>query len=271
MAIAATRCSVCSFDAGFPNVRYANRPEEREALEKRVEVAEVAAAARGTTRALNGLREALTRTNAVMNRRLTPLQLWVRSNNPIFRNFYNEIEEGRQAVEDRWNNQRASAENTINPSFYRELSIAALSLDGGGLTYYGPYTVTLRENIVAHKASVFEENPFYFNERHGVISGHEPPVGYRAAWDVRDQLGIAKLHSRVTPEMASDAEFATLIMAPDRDRAECDFIEVHIYAGVHREAIQRVSGPRPEDPVDKVFWDDVAYRLTQIGAEVEEL
>lgn len=238
---------------------------------QRVDAAEVAAASRSASIALGALRVALASTHAVMNRHLTPLQIWVRSNNPIFRNFYDEIEEGRQAVEDRWNTQRASAENTINPTFYKQLSIAALSLDGRGLTYYGAYTVTLRTNIISHKATVFEENPFYFNERHGVISGREPPCGYRADWLSRDQLGIAKLHSRVTPEMSSEAEFSNLIMAPDRDKDDCDFIEVHIYAGVHRDAIQRVSGPRPEDPVDRIFWEDVVHRLTEIGAEVEEL
>lgn len=232
--------------------------------------ARAAAQARSALGAVDRLHGALDRTKAVMNRHLTPLQIWLSSNNPTFRNFYHEIEEGRVGTEDRYNKQRATVDNSVNPGFFRELSVAALSLDGSGLTHYGAYTVRLRTGLIANRSSVFEENPFYFCEHHGVVSGSETPLGYRAVWAERADLGVAKLQAKVMPHMAGDDAFAQIIMGPNRDDPDCDFIEVHIYDGVHRDAIESVAGPKPTGSMEEIFWDDVKAKLAALGATVEE-
>jgi hypothetical protein len=161
---------------------------------------------------------------------------------------------------------RISAENTVSPNFYNELSYGALSLDSFGMEYYGPYCVVLNEQLIAHRASVFEENPFEFNRRHSVISGQMPPAGHRAPWARRDQLAVGKLAAKITSGMR-DADFPDVLIEPRRAEADCDFIEVHIYGPIHKAAIKHVTGPVPTMRPDRAIWNQVKRKLKDLGAD----
>lgn len=265
-----TRCPTCSYDVGFPNVRFATRKTEADALEVRLKDAMRQAADRGSLSKLEEFGAATSSSKAVMNRHMATLQNWLRGSNPLFNNFYTEIEAGREVNEDTYNRQRAAAENTINPIFYRELNIAALTLNNIGMTYYGAYSVLLRDANIRHRATVFEENPFNFNQRHGVVSGTDAPPGYRAPWADRGKLAMAKLQPWIDSE-TTEAQFSALLMGQDGTDENCDFIEVHIYDPIHKAAIERVAGPRPTDDVEALFWDDIKRRLEALGAEAVDL
>jgi hypothetical protein len=242
---------------------------ERSALEERVASAEAKAAANNAQAELSAFREITARSEAVMNRRLGTLSGWINGDNPNFVNFYQQVEIlGRAPNGSGWDDQRGAAEATINPIFYRDLNVAALTLDGEGTTYYGEYSVLLRSVTIEGRSSVFEENPFIFNGRHHVVSGRQPPAGYRAPWNARESLCVAKLGARLTSGM-TDADFARLVLGPDRTSDTCDFVEVHIYGPINRMAIARVSGPEPTEQPDRLLWRQVTRRLKELGADVE--
>jgi hypothetical protein len=137
-----------------------------------------------------------------MNRRLDDLHSWSVSSSPFFASFHSQVRDGAIAARDNgWDEQRISAENTINPFVFEKLQVAALSLDDLGMTYYGLYCVTLREKFIANRASVFEENPFIFCKKHSVFSGGFPPLGYRATWANRAALARAKLGHEIQIEL----------------------------------------------------------------------
>lgn len=231
-------CVVCQKDAGFPNVRRAEKPDEVTALEARVRSAQLSAEQRGATAQLDSFVAAVAKSNAVMNRRLDQLQTWLTSDSPFFSSFHPQIRDGAIVARDNvWDEHRISAENTINPIYYVDLQIAALTLDDEGLIYYGPYGVGLKERLIAERASVFEENPFIFCQKHAVISGKPPPPGYRATWQARSELAKAKLGSKISSSTLS-TDFPTILMGADRTSDKCDFIEVHIYERIHKSTIE---------------------------------
>jgi hypothetical protein len=263
-------CLSCQADAGFPNVRRADKADEVSALAARVQESDVSAAARGAYNALNDFESAVSQCWAVMNRRLDGLHSWAVSASPFFASFHSQIREGAIAARDNlWDEQRTSAENTVNPIYFEKLQVAALSLDDLGMTYYGEYCVRLREKLIANRASVFEENPFIFCKKHSVYSGGSPPLGFRATWSNRGRLARAKLGQKVQTNTVAD-EFAEILISPNRESDKCDFIEVHIYEKVGRDAIDTVSGPVPLDQDDRLLWKQIKRKLEPLGVKVQE-
>lgn len=266
----ARMCPSCQTDAGFPNVRRASKSDEISALATRIHQVDVSAKARGALAALDRFEQAVNCSHAVMNRRLDDLHTWSVSASPFFASFHPQLRDGAIFARDNgWDDQRISAENTVNPIYFDKLQIAALSVDDLGMSYYGKYCVTLREKFIAQRASVFEENPFLFCKRHSVVSGGQPPVGYRATWADRGRLARAKLGHKVQPDTAVD-DFSELLMSADRDSDKCDFIEVHIYEKVGRDAIELVSGPNPIDSEERLLWGQTKRKLQSIGIAIHE-
>jgi hypothetical protein len=262
-------CHVCGTDVGFPNVRAANIPPEREALEARVNAAWASARATGSETKLKEFESAVRNASAVMNRSAGALFGWVNGPSPLFKSFHRQVEEDGRPVDAEWDQQREAAESTINPFVYRELIFAALSLDGTGMTYYGPYAVTLRTVTIEDRSSAFEENPFVFNKRHHVVAGQAPPPGYRAKWSEKSQIAVAKLHSKVRTS-TSEKDFPSILMEERRGESDCDFVEVHIYGTVNREGIAQVVGPQPPRRPDQLLWRQAKRRLKELGAVVIE-
>jgi hypothetical protein len=137
-------CLSCQTDAGFPNVRRAEKPDEKAALEIRLRNAGVSAQARGAAEVLDEFELAVSQSNAVMNRRIDDLHTWMTSASPFFASFHSQVRDGAIAARDNgWDEQRTSAENTIHPIYFEKLQFAALALDDLGMSYYGDYCVRL--------------------------------------------------------------------------------------------------------------------------------
>lgn len=147
--------------------------------------------------------------------------------------------------------------------------MAALSPNGRGMEYYGPYLVKLNLDLIKNRLSLFEENPFYFCKKNNIISGTTVSAGHRCTWKNRGSLAVAKLESKVSADMSEEA-IENALMEQRGNFADCDFIEAHIFGSIHVQCIESVSGPVPTDPADKLIWDLVKLRLSDLGAEVEE-
>jgi hypothetical protein len=262
-------CAVCNTDAGFPNVRVAGRESEAAALTARYDDAKVSAKARNIVSELKAFEDAVASSKAVMNRSLGALSDWLNGSSALFLSFHNQVKhQGRVPNDTDFDQQREAAEAAINPYCYQELSFAALTLDGRGTTYYGPYSVTLKSVTIEDRASVFEKNPFYFNKIHHVVAGQPPPRGYRSPWDGRERLAVAKLQAQIASGCAA-AEFPNILMEGRRDESDCDFVEVHIFGPVNRLGIEHIVGPEPTIRADRLVWKQVARKAKEYGAVVE--
>jgi tetratricopeptide (TPR) repeat protein len=236
-------CPVCGQDAGFPNVRRAERLEESAALLVRLEDAYKAATARRSELQLKAFESAVDGSEAVMNRSLGALLSWTAEGGPLLTTFHSQVRAGARLLQDnQWDEQRISAENTINPRYFEDLNLSALCLDRTGMQHYGPYAVTLKTSLISYRTSVFEENPFLFNRRHTVYSGDKCPVGYRATWENRSKLAAAKLAPKINQD-TTNSHFPAMLLAQDTTNAgDDDFIEVHTYGPLHQRTIQHVMG-----------------------------
>jgi hypothetical protein len=126
----------------------------------------------------------------------------------------------------------------------------------------------LKSVTIDERASVFEQNPFFFCKTHHVIAGQAPPPGYRATWGERGRLAVAKLQANITPACQADS-FADILMEPRRHESDCDFVEVHIFGPINRLGIERIIGPEPTGRVDRQTWKQAVRKAKEYGAIVE--
>ncbi len=263
-------CPVCHRESGFPNVKVAGSSKEAAALSIRYNDALASAKARNVIAEVHAFESAVaTSSKAVMNRSLGALSNWLNGDSPMFYSFYHQVNYlGRTPAETDWDQQRGAAEAAINPIYYQELNYAALTLDGRGMDYYGPYAVTVRSLIIDERASVFEQNSFYFCKTHHVLAGQAPPPGYRATWGDRGRLAVAKLQPTIAPGCGADG-FAGILMEPRHNASDCDFVEVHIFGPINRLGIERIVGPEPTTRADRQVWKQAVRKAKEYGAVVE--
>lgn len=114
---------------------------------------------------------------------------------------------------EQWDVVRELADTVLFPGYKKDMRFAALSLNGIGLSNYGSCSIALRDEMIAHRASVFEENSALFMERHEIKISRRPnlPKGYRAAWDERALLCVAKLSQKIDSATHSD-EYSELLL-----------------------------------------------------------
>jgi tetratricopeptide (TPR) repeat protein len=139
--------------------------------------------------------------------------------------------------------------------YKKRIHYAALTLDGRALSSYGECSVLLRESMIAHRSSVFEQNSLLFMKRHNVklFEVDRLPVGHRAAWADRGRLAVAKLASQITSRTKKD-EFASTLMhaATNRTEALSAYEEVSrehpqdVFAKTGRAEVLKAMGKLPE-------------------------
>jgi len=263
-------CPYCQTDVGFPNVRAASQKIETEALNERFKNALVSARARKCEEILLDFGNAAARSSAVISRSLSAIQTLVSSERALYISFYRQVESGSRLPEDNaWDRGRLAVDSTLFPLYHPEIVFAALSLDGLGPHSYGTYTIILRENMILQRATVFEENSFSFCQaKHKIVVGDPIPPGYRAQWDSRGLIAMAKLHDKLESSTTKE-EYPGILLTQNPDPTAEDFIEVHIYGPIHRAAIERIKGPLPKSREDKVILRSIKKKLDEIGAVAE--
>lgn len=261
-------CPACQADVGFPNVRAASAPNELAELGRRVEDAWVSGRARKCEAVLREFEAAVLHSKAVICTSLSRVQQLVSSDSSLYAAYYRQLEAGVRIPEDNyWDRGRCAVDQALFPNYARDIVFGALSMDGRGLTSYGPYVILLREALIHHRASVFEENPFLFARKHRVVAGDTIPAGYRATWADRSQLAVAKLHSRISAT-TRPGDFAAILLNESKTHSDHDFIEVHIFQAIHRRAIERVIGPAPKHG-EGALHRSLRRKLAEVGADLE--
>lgn len=226
------------------NVRRASRSAERAALQARYDKAFAATADRAE--AIRAFEAEVAQAKAVMVLSLNKLMPLARGNLTIypayadlanlrFSRCHNDVERPN------WDVRRVQAEAELlgGMEFIGRLHYAALSTNGSGLTSYSegdaPVTATLREKMIASRASVFEMNSGLYLER----GRSKFPAGWRATWEERGKLGIAKLAKRITKDTQS-AKFARILLSRGATSLNDKFIEVHIFGTMTVSTFEKI-------------------------------
>ncbi len=269
--LAEEHCPHCGRPGLYPNVRAAEQPEEQKALDRRYQDSVDQATARGCPQ-LADFETAMAEAQAVIARPLEEAARLASKDNEIYGTFYQWADSGiRLPKGDKWDTLRALADDALFPNFRKGIRFAALTVDGKGLANYGECFLLLREDMIAHRASVLEENAVGFMRRHGgeVFTDGELPKGYRAIWAERGKLAVAKLADQLQPDTDRDS-FPGLLLAQGTTTEDDSFVEVHIWGPMTRRSLARVvMAQRPTRRGSRVMLKGLREKLAKVGVELE--
>ena len=271
LAAHAPNCPNCGIQVGYPNVRAANREVEVEQLNVRLQAALASADVRGCRENLDAFGIALLSSRAVMARNISVLGVIVSSDRALYTTYHEQVRAGSRIPEDNNADQvRGQIESAFFPNYYQHINYAALSLDGRGIDWFGGYYITFKEKMIQLRTSVFDENVFDFADHHALPLNRPPPTGYRSTWGRRNELGVAKLSSRLRPDTQPADYPALLLHQPAEGAARCDYVEVHIYGPLSGSAIESVRAPKPTNRTDGAIWMGIREQLEALGVAVDE-
>lgn len=268
----ADRCPHCGRPGNFPNVRAAERPEEKAAVEKRLEDARRRADGAGTRALLDALERRAEASQAVLCKHVSEVQRLASSEKQGIASYYQLIEaEARLPDGDDWDFLRRQADAALFPGYEKHIRFAALSLDRTGVRNYGACSMTFRTDYIAHRSTVFEENSAVFVKPIPVERLRKALIGQRASWSDRGKLAAAKLDARgqLTPH-TQETDLPSILLRQGPTSAEDEFIEVHVHGPMTIRTVEHVEiRPRPGDrlsPPDLVALDD---KLARLGVKLE--
>ncbi len=266
------RCPHCAQPGLFPNVRAAHLPEETTALEHRYNTAMEQARLTGSDTVLCDFENTvLSDSKAVINRPLAEVTRLANSNKELYATFYQLTRSGiRLPSGDKWDILRSTADDALFPGYKDDIRFSALSLDGLGLFTYGECSVVLKDNMIAHRASVLEENSVMFMETHNISmsQAHTLPRGYRATWAERGKLCAIKATSDISPH-TQRKHFAGILLRHGKTTADDKFVEVHIWGPISSHTFDRVIVKRPKGRANRVTLKALQEDLANSGIKVE--
>lgn len=237
------RCPHCARPALYPNVFTAEDAAEVDALRQRHQLARQDGLARGADAAIENFEAAIANTRAVIARPVNELQRLTTSDNEVYATFYQLLKaKVKLPTGEKWDALRGVADEALFSGYKEQIRFAALSLDGVGLMNYGKCFIILRTEMIAHRASVFEENSVLFMDHQNIMmrDADKLPHGYRATWENRDRLCVAKLAAKIDAATLPDA-YSGLLLRQGTTSEEDDFVEVHIWGPLTIRTIEEVS------------------------------
>lgn len=144
--------------------------------------------------------------------------------------------------------------------------------------------------MIAHRASVLDENSVLFVERHGVATGKGAgppstvpvgavspggaappgavPPGYRAIWADRGRLCAAKLHPRIDAG-TGPVEYSRLLMRQASAPEDHEFVEAHIFGPMTVRTFEEVSVSKRKKKADNVSIKWLERELKKFGVTVK--
>jgi hypothetical protein len=265
------RCPHCAQPGLFANVRAADNAEERSALSRRYKEATTDAAKRGVKRVLKNFEKAVTKSQAVIARSLSELQRLATSDNELYATYHQLVEAGlRPPAGETWGILRVLTDDTLFPGYKQHIRFAALSLNHIGLRNYGECSLVLRDNMIAHRASVFEENSVVWmaRQRIGLSDVDKLPKGYRAVWSERAKLAVAKLAGKIEPSTPQNSH-SSLLLQQGATPADDQFIEVHIWGPMTVRTFEHVTIKQPQRPANRIILKALQEKLQKAGVTLE--
>lgn len=258
-------CPHCGHQGPPPNVKAAHAAEERQVLEQRYQAALQEAADRGCREVVESFEIALQSSKAVINRRLADLERLATSDREIYASYYQRLgAELQSPAGDSWDRWRRMADATLFPLYEERIRFAALTLDGLGAQSYGECSLVLREEMIARRTTLFEDNSAVFlRDRDFKL-----PPGHRAIWEDRSRLAVAKLapaiHAGTNP-----ADFPGLLLQQGATPEEDRFVEVHIWGPVTARTCQYAILIPKGGKAGRAFRKALRARLAAVGVQLE--
>ena len=208
------RCVVCGEPLVAPNVRAAAQVVEVEALHKRAEAAREQANEANCGVIFEQFQESCRGSQAVLCRELPEAKVVLLSDDRMFATYYNLVQaRGRRSEDSEIDHLRRLADRVLFPRYEAKIHFAALSLNCRGATSWGSCCLTLTDEFIEDRSTVFEENCVFFCKNNLSGFGDTIDPGFRATWRDRHVLAAAKLGGRLMPSH-TEADFAAILFRP---------------------------------------------------------
>ncbi|MCR4378655.1 MAG: hypothetical protein NUV50_11265 [Rhodospirillales bacterium] len=249
-----------------------------QALNNRLAHAEKETDARNCKNVLNDFGAAVEHSNVAISQPLALIAQLIKNQNHLYSTFYNQ-RDGRQRLpeENKYDLRRESVDTSFFPHYHDHIVFGALTLNDQGPPEYGGHSIILKEEMIAHRASVFDSNTYIFAEKHNLRITAPIPYGYRSSWSDRGKLAKAKLHHKIS-QTTQQSDYANILMGVASDDRNTDFLEVHIYRGFNRNAVKKVmftkanmSGKSTAGSADKLMFKSLKKTLDDLGILHEEV
>lgn len=268
-------CPHCARPAHYPNLYEAGTDEERQALEARYANAVEAARSDGSEAVLQAFEAAASASKAVIARSFGDIMRLASGPDQVLSTYHQLIDAGNRLFsdDDAYNRLRTVADPAIFPGYRKDIRFAALSLNEVGLPHYGDYFIVLKDRMIAHRSTVFEENSVDWVVKENwtfadVFYGRAPVApGYRAGWADRGKITVAKLASKITTA-TQDSDFAGLLLTPGSGGKD-EFMEVHIWGPITVRAIEAVTMRRSHREARELMREADVELLAKAGVEVK--
>ena len=268
----ATCCPHCGRPGIFWNVIDANDDGERAELQNRYSVAKTEALARGADRVVDDFENAIVSSMAVIARSDVDVHRLANSPKQLYGTYYQQLDAGLRLPDgDEWDVAREITDSLLFPKYKEQMRFAALSLDGIGLSNYGLCSVTLRDDLIAHRTSVLEENSVLFMERHEVKVSRKPdiPKGFKGVWTERNKLCVAKLAGRIDSATTPN-QYSSLLLKQGVSPREDEFVEVHIFGPITVLTMSNVAVTIPEPGPRRTIVKALKSKLAKHGVSITE-
>jgi len=261
------RCPHCALPGLFPNVRAAERPEEKKALTDRYQESIEKAISRGCQDVVKDFEAAISSSQAVITRSITETSRLISSDKQLNATYYELLEAGvRLPSGNEWDAIREVVDSALFPYYKKYISFGALSLEGIGFSNYGECSLILDEHMIAHRATVFEENSIIFMKKHNISmsKANELPPGYRALWAERNKLCIAKLADNLSPTTGKET-YPEILMKEGKTSTADSFVEVHIWGPMTKHTLKQLLINNPKRKTSRVILKAMSEELKKIN------
>ncbi len=269
-AMTLASCPHCGREV-FPNVVMAEDAKERQALDRRYDKALRDAAKRGAEAKVRDFEAAVASSMAVIARPFKQTLRLAESDREGYPTYYQLITAGpRFPMGEKWDTLRDVADAALFGPYREQIRFAALSLDGRALANYGEMSWVLREDMIAHRASVFEENSVLFMKHHKIRRdrAHKLPRGRRASWPERSKLCVAKLAGKIDATTAA-SDFPGILLRAGKTTADHDFVEVHVGGSMTIQTLRRVILMEGSRRRRKTIVKALEAKLGNFGVKLE--
>lgn len=264
----AVQCPHCAWPGNYPNVRAAEHVEETRALDRRCQEALDRARSAGLEDKAKDLEAALSTSKAVISCSLLEVQNLVFKEDETFSTYHQKVLAGIKWPQGgKWDLLRMACEASIFPGYYQHIRFGALSLDGMGLKNYGNCYLVVKDDMIAHRASVFEENNVLLIINLEIQAGklHDLPKGFRSTWQRRCKLGMAKFADQV----GTCKNFSELLLKNGKTTQDDDFIEVHIYGPMTARTFETMRIKKRETKGARTIIKAMQEKLSKTGVTME--
>lgn len=126
-----------------------------------------------------------------------------------------------------------------------DIVYAALTLDGRGLTSYGPISVILQTKLIEKRTSMLDRNSYDFIRdamANGWKLGDSLPAGHLSDWKNRKKLALIKCEPNIVKGL-TDQQAARLVLYSEGQRNTDQFLELYVNGKLINSVVESINFP----------------------------